>query len=153
MKVVSSTSWQSLMNLTMNSKIWVTNDEVRFGSTFCKARQERNTSNADIVIRLWYKPGATILQPWWNIYEPKSTTLSSDLLQVYLYDHLGPGFEDVSHDPNRKSFAWRHFLYNRTLDKSKCKHCKYVVKNHQGSTKSLLGHLRNKHQIFVEHTK
>ena len=75
------------------------------------------------------------------------------ILQDYLYDHLGSGFEDVSHDPNRKSQAWRHFFYNKLLDKSKCKHCKYVVKNHQGSTKSLLGHLRNKHQIFVENTK
>ena len=51
---------------------------------------------------------------------------------------------------NSKSKVWEHFTKNVLYQKAKCNKCGKTLSINQGSTKSLIGHLKNKHNIFLE---
>ena len=51
---------------------------------------------------------------------------------------------------NSKSKVWAHFTKNAHFQKAKCNDCGKILSITQGSTKSLIGHLRNKHKIVFE---
>jgi len=51
---------------------------------------------------------------------------------------------------NSKSKVWEHFTKNAHFQKAKCNDCGKILSITQGSTKSLIGHLRNKHKIVLE---
>ena len=54
-------------------------------------------------------------------------------------------FEDVGN--SKKSFVWQYFRLNKMEQKGKCNLCSRVLKATGGSTKNLLDHLKNKHEI------
>ena len=56
-------------------------------------------------------------------------------------------FEDISE--HRNSNAWKHFLYNKVQNRSKCRHCNKVLSTGSG-TKTMIIHLENDHKIEIE---
>ena len=57
-------------------------------------------------------------------------------------------FTDIS--SQRKSKVWQHFTYNKAEEKAKCSVCSAIIKVSGSSTKSLITHLKSKHQIPIE---
>ena len=51
---------------------------------------------------------------------------------------------------NSKSKVWEHFTKNAIYQKAKCNMCGNILSVNGGSTKSLIGHLKNKHDIKLE---
>ena len=51
---------------------------------------------------------------------------------------------------NSKSLVWKHFTKNAHSEKAKCNKCGNILSIKQGSTKSLIGHLKNIHKISLE---
>ena len=58
-------------------------------------------------------------------------------------------FEYVDVSNSRKSEVWKHFLFNKELEKAQCKICSCVFKS-RGTTGILVAHLRNKHDIAIK---
>ena len=54
-------------------------------------------------------------------------------------------FENV--EKSKKSFVWKYFRLNKAEQKGKCSLCSRILKATGGSTKNLLDHLKNKHDI------
>ena len=50
----------------------------------------------------------------------------------------------------RKSKVWQHFTYNKADEKAKCSVCSAIIKASGSSTKSLITHLKSKHQVHME---
>ena len=55
-------------------------------------------------------------------------------------------FVDVS--MVRKSEVWKHFLYNKEVNKAKCGICSLVLV--ANGTRSLISHLQSKHQVLIK---
>ena len=50
----------------------------------------------------------------------------------------------------RKSKVCQHFTYNKAEEKAKCSVCSAIIKASRSSTKSLITHLKSKHQIHIK---
>ena len=51
---------------------------------------------------------------------------------------------------NSKSKVWEHFSKNVQNERAKCNSCGDILRITGGSTKSLIGHLKNKHNTKLE---
>ena len=72
-----------------------------------------------------------------------------DILQdFYSDDDDSNDYEDVSH--SRSSFVWKHFLYSKRRNNSKCRECGTILKRDaKGSTTVLKRHLK-KHETEIQ---
>ena len=57
-------------------------------------------------------------------------------------------FTDIS--SQQKSNVWQHFTCNKAEEKANCSVCSAIIKASSCSTKSLITHLKSKHQIHME---
>ncbi|CAB4491534.1 unnamed protein product [Rhizophagus irregularis] len=61
--------------------------------------------------------------------------------------------EQEETNTKKRSWVWKHFTYDETVKKAKCKHCKILIACNKGSTSEMAGHIKSKHKLMKEKGK
>jgi BED zinc finger len=54
---------------------------------------------------------------------------------------------NVKHNTKR-SWIWNHFVYDETVKKARCIHCKTLICTNKGSTSGMTNHVKTRHNII-----
>ncbi|CAB5193101.1 unnamed protein product [Rhizophagus irregularis] len=61
--------------------------------------------------------------------------------------------EQEETNTKKRSWVWKHFTYDETVKKAKCKHCKILITCNKGSTLGMASHIKSKHKLMKEKGK